>query len=347
MGSPEEAMKGYQIFMLLSRKGLQRVLGVIWLIDGLLQLQPEMFTGNMINGIMKPILQGQPGFLESIFQFIVKTITNNLTAANLLIAVVQILIGLGFIFLSDRWVGRLVIASFFWALIVWFGGEGMSMLLTGTGSILTGAPGAVLLYPLLGLAVWPRSPGQQPIGSGSAPVTSDDGLLSRRGLRYVLAAFWFFAALLQLQPYWWQSGQISGAVGAMVGAGGLNTTFIDPLLKPLISATANIEVPLNILLILVFLALGFGLALAPDRYQRYFLITSIVMSVIVWYFAEALGMILTGMATDFNSGLLLILMALGVWPRYQPTGQVAPASATGETRQQGSVDGGSGTVQRA
>ncbi len=50
--------------MLLSRKALQRVLGVLWLIDGLLQLQPQMFTMNMVNGVMKPMLQGQPGFIE-------------------------------------------------------------------------------------------------------------------------------------------------------------------------------------------------------------------------------------------------------------------------------------------
>ena len=333
--------------MLLSRKGLQRVLGVIWLIDGLLQLQPEMFTGNMINGIMKPILQGQPGFLASIFKFIVNTITNNLTAVNLLIAVVQVLIGLGFIFLSDRWIKQLVIASFFWALIVWFGGEGMSMLLTGTASALTGAPGAVLLYPLIGLAVWPRTPGQQPILAGSGPVSSDDGLLSRRGLRYMLAAFWFFMALLQLQPYWWQSGQISGAIGGMVGAGGLNGAVVDPVLTALSNATTNIEVPLNMLLILVFLGVGIVLALPGDRYVQPALIASIVVSVLIWYFTQAFGMIFTGMATDFNSGLLLVVIALGVWPRHQPTGQVVPASAAGETRQQGQVDGGSGTVQRA
>src|SRR5215467_6105564 len=101
--------------MLLSRRGLQRILGVIWLIDGLLQLEPRMFTGNMINGVMKPILEGQPGFLEPIFQFIVNTITLNLAAVNWLIAIVQILLGLGFIFLSDRWVKQLVIASFVWA----------------------------------------------------------------------------------------------------------------------------------------------------------------------------------------------------------------------------------------
>ncbi|MGO8950184.1 MAG: hypothetical protein ACLQUY_21510 [Ktedonobacterales bacterium] len=344
--------------MLLSRKGLQRVLGVIWLIDGLLQLQPQMFTANMINGIMRPILQGQPGFLESMFKFIVNTISKDLTAINLLITVVQVLIGLGFLFLSDRWIKDLVIASFVWALIVWFGGEGMSMLLTGAGSVLTGAPGAVLLYPLLGLAVCPRTPAEQPAAATTATgtvapvVTSDDGLLTRRNLRWVLSGFWFFAALLQLQPYWWQAGQISGVIGSNVGAGGLNGALVDHILTPVANATANSEIPLNILLILVFLALGIGFALPTDKYLQPFLIASVVMSVLIWYFGEAFGMILTGMATDFNSGLLLIVMTLAVWPRPGTAGQVVPARSLYDAREAGEVGhegqvGGSGSTQRA
>jgi hypothetical protein len=321
--------------MLVSRQGLQRVLGVIWLIDGLLQLQPQMFTMNMVNGVMRPMLQGQPGLIEPALQFIVNTTTRYLTSVNLVIAIVQILLGLGFIFLSGEWVKRLVIASFIWALIVWFGGEGLSMLLTGTASALTGAPGAVILYPLIGLAVWPRSPNQQPILAGSTPATSNDGLLSRRGLRWALSAFWFFMAFLQLQPYWWESGQISAAIGAMTGAGGLNTAIVNPILARLATATADLEVPLNGVLILVFLAIGIALALPGDRYVRPALIASIVISALVWYFTQAFGMIFTGMATDFNSGLLLIVIALGVWPRVQTSGQGAPASiSTGESAAQ-------------
>jgi hypothetical protein len=36
--------------------------------------------------------------------------------------------------------------------------------------------------------------------------------------------------------------------------------------------------------------------------------------VLIWYFSQAIGGILTGMATDFNSRLLLVVMALAVWP---------------------------------
>src|SRR5579864_845848 len=262
-------MKGYNNLMLLSRKALQRILGALWLIDGLLQFQPQMFTMNMVNGIMKPMLVGQPGLFEPSLQFIVTQTTLHLTAVNLLIGIVQVCLGLGFLLLPDRWVKDLVIASIVWAFIVWYGGEGMSMLFTGTASILTGAPGAVLLYPLLGLAVYPRKRSAASSADKTAKA-GDDGLVSRRLLRRILSGFWFFAALLQLQPNWWQQGQISGAIGAMVGQGGLNSVLVDPVLQQISNATANIEVPLNIALIVVFLALGFGLAVVKEDQLRPF-----------------------------------------------------------------------------
>jgi hypothetical protein len=300
--------------MLLSRKALQRVLGLLWLIDGLLQVQPQMFSMNMVNGVMKPMLEGQPGLIEPALQFIVTQTTLHLIAVNLLITIVQVFLGLGFLFLPERWVKELVVASIVWSFIVWFGGEGMSMLFTGTASILSGAPGAVLLYPLLGLAIWPR----KQFDASAVDATrkaGDDGLISRRLLRWILSGFWFFAALLQLQPTWWQPGQISQAIGAMVGQGGLNSVLVDPILQQLSNATANIEIPLNIALIIVFLALGIGLAVFKEERLRPFLAASIVVSVLFWYIAQAFGMILTGMATDFNSGLLVVVIALACWPK--------------------------------
>jgi hypothetical protein len=300
--------------MLLSRKTLQRILGVLWLFDGIIQLFPQMWTMNMVNGVMKPMLDGQPGFIEPSLQFIINQTTLHLVEVNLLISVVQILLGLGFLLLPDRWVKWLVFASIVWAVIVWYGGEGMSMLLTGQASILTGAPGAVLLYPLLGLAVYPREKSDA-VSKRMTRKTGDVGLLSRKTLRYILAGFWFFAALLQLQPYWWQQGQISQSIGAMVGQGGLNTVVVDPLLQQVSNATANIEVPLNIALIVVFLTIGIGLVVVKEEQVRPFLVASIVVSIVFWYFAQGFGMVLTGMSTDFNSGLLVVVIALACWPK--------------------------------
>jgi len=324
--------------MLFSRKVLQRILGVLWLIDGLLQLQPQMFTMNMVNGVMKPMLNGQPGLFEPSLQFIVTQTTLHLVAVNLLIAIVQILLGLAFLFLPDRWMKEVVIVSIVWAFVVWYGGEGMSMLLTGQASVLSGAPGAVLLYALLGLAVYPRNQANE-----ATTRNYDDGLLTRRALRWVLSGFWFFAALLQLQPYWWQPQQISQAISVMIGQGGLNSILVDPVLTNLANATANIEVPLNITLIVVFLALGCGLAFAKENQLRPFLIASIVLSVIVWYCSQAFGMILTGMATDFNSGLLLVVISLACWHKAHALQAARIQDVHDEVQQ----TEGSGTVQHA
>src|SRR5574337_931720 len=110
--------------MLLSRTWLRRTLGLLWLIDGLLQLQPDMFTMNMVNGVMKPMLDGQPGLIGANLQWIVQVTTQHLIAVNLLIAVVQIILGIWFLIgVQIEWA---VIASLVWALVVWYGGEGLS-----------------------------------------------------------------------------------------------------------------------------------------------------------------------------------------------------------------------------
>ncbi|HVB62362.1 MAG TPA: hypothetical protein VNE61_14295, partial [Ktedonobacteraceae bacterium] len=79
-----------QIRPLLSQKRLVQILGALWLIDGLLQLQPQMFTMNMVNGIMLPIIQAQPSLIATSLNWIVAVTTDNLTLVNLIIAVVQI-----------------------------------------------------------------------------------------------------------------------------------------------------------------------------------------------------------------------------------------------------------------
>lgn len=289
--------------MLITRKRLTQLLGLLWLIDGLLQFQPKMFTMNMVNGIMKPMLNGQPGAVESSLSWIVQVTTQNLTLVNLTIGIVQVIIGISLI--SGRGVKVALLASIVWAFIVWYGGEGMSMLLTGQASALTGAPGAVLLYALLALVVYPFSPTTNP---------DEGGIISRRQLRLALAIFWILMAVLQAQPYWWQEGQISQGISAMVGQGGFNSVFVDPLLQWLTNITSSSEIPLNISLIVVFLALGIALLFVENKHIRPVLVLSIVVSLIIWYGFEAFGMIFTGMATDFNSGLLIVVMALACWP---------------------------------
>ena len=119
----------------------------------------------------------------------------------------------------------------------------------------------------------------------------------------------------------------------MVGMGGGNNFAVDPILNALSNATATIEVPLNILLIVIFLALAVTLAVVKDTQRRPVLIASLIVSVIIWYSTQALGGILTGMATDFNSGLLLVVMTLACWPKATQASVVASDDTTQKIQQ--------------
>jgi len=43
-----------------TRRGVQVSLGVLWLLDAALQLQPYMFTSDFANQVLAPTGQGQP-----------------------------------------------------------------------------------------------------------------------------------------------------------------------------------------------------------------------------------------------------------------------------------------------
>ena len=73
---------------------------------------------------------------------------------NFLFGALQLCIGVGMFF--RKTVKPAIVVMAVWAFGVWWFGEGFGMLLTGAASPLTGAPGAVVLYPLIGLLVWPR-----------------------------------------------------------------------------------------------------------------------------------------------------------------------------------------------
>src|SRR5947209_4198194 len=201
---------------LLSLRLLQRILGAIWLVDGLFQLQPPIFTHTLITAFMQPLTQRQPGCDAAVPQLVITLTPQHLVLDNAALALVQTVLGLWRI---TGWLVRpALLATPAWSLAVWIWGEGLGLLLTGQASALTGAPGAMVLYGILGLAAYPT------VAAGSA------GLLSRRHLQWVLAGFWAMAAVLQLQPVWWQPGQIAQAIAGNEAVGTLSGALLDPSL---------------------------------------------------------------------------------------------------------------------
>lgn len=306
--------------MLLSQKVLQRVLGIAWLLDGLLKLQPRLFTFDLARTVLLREIVYQPAPIAANLQVIGDVYTSHLILANLLLAAIEIEIGL--FLLLGLWVRGTIIISLVWTLLAWYGGEGMGLLFTGRASVLTGGPGAILFYGVLGLAVFPRAAGVHTEGQ-------QPGLLSRTQLRRVLAGFWILAALLQAQPFWWQQecrsqvgpychsqvGRLSQVIGGLIGGGGFNAALLDPVQARLSWLTSQLEVPLNSALIVIFLCLGLCLVRARHRWVRPFLAISLLLSLVIWWGTQGFGMVLTGLATDIGSGPLLVLLAVACWPK--------------------------------
>ena len=64
-------------------------------------------------------------------------------------------------------------ASIAWSLGVWWIGEGLGGVLSGTADPLSGAPGAVIIYALLAVLLWPTDragpfEAARPFGAGPA-----------------------------------------------------------------------------------------------------------------------------------------------------------------------------------
>ena len=91
MGSPTR--QKWHCRSLIPRRRIRQGLGAFWLLDGLLQLQPSMFTTNLVTGIMQPVTQGQPGLVAGTIQPIINLTAHFLVPVNLMITVVQLTLG--------------------------------------------------------------------------------------------------------------------------------------------------------------------------------------------------------------------------------------------------------------
>jgi hypothetical protein len=295
-----------------TRRGIQIALGVIWLIDGILQFQAYMYSHAFITQILEVNAPGEPSFIGDPIMTFARFYSHDQALWNTLAAEIQCVIGLGLI-VSRRSVRVALAVSFFWALAVWWFGEGFGTLFNGSPvSPLMGAPGAVLIYGLIGALVWPR----RGAGEGGAV---DGGLFGRRGARIIwsllwleAAALWFLhindsrtaihdqiASMASASPSWLAGAQSAVASSAQ-GHGALIATVL---------AVASIAIALAVWapgrpLAFGALALGAGLSLA------------------YWVLGQSLGgPFWAGSATDLNAGPLFVLLAVTL--AAQPTGALA------------------------
>jgi hypothetical protein len=276
-----------QYFASDSSRAFQTVLGVIWLLDGALQFQPFMYSNGFIQ-TLTGTASGQPHWLASGITWAAHIAQHRLTLFNTLFALVQVAIGLGLLY--RRTVKPAIVLSLAWSLIVWGFAEGFGMLFAGTASPLTGAPGAVLLYAIIALLVWPTDrPG---------------GLLGARGARVTWGALWLATAWMWLLPSNSSANAVGTAIMSAPGAGFLHT------LQTSVASTANGH-GLVIALVLAAVSAGIGVAVAQDWRSAPFLVVAIVLNLAYWVVGQGFGGIFyTNSATDPNTGPLFVLLGL-------------------------------------
>jgi hypothetical protein len=283
---------------LAAQRRLQIALGVIWLADGALQLQPFMFGRGFVTHVIAPNAVGQPGFVAGPVRFAAHLIEPRVALFNAFAAMIQLLIGLGLIY--RRTVKVALLTSFAWALGVWWIGEGLGGLFTGEASPLTGAPGPALLYVLIGLVVWPQADPK----TGRA-ATRD--VLRDRVVRGVWAALWLGFAALWLLPDNRASNATHDAIAtAPSGANWLSTIHTS-------AATAATGHGLLIAIVAASLSAAIALGVLFDRWTKPMLALSVAIALSYFVVGQGMGGILTGSGTDPGSGPLLILLAVSLF----------------------------------
>jgi hypothetical protein len=273
-----------------ARDIIAKGLGALWLLDGLLQLQPLMFGQTFVSNVLVPNLSDQPAWLHVVVTAGISLWDTNTVLANTGAALLQILIGVllffplsGKAFKTGAWV------SIVWGIVVWLCGEGAGALLTGNASFYTGAPGAVILYVFIAaLLLMPEK-----VGTKKFPLVAGGTMA--------------LTALLQLQPAFWSAdGASSAAMAYMMEPVHVLAAF--PIM--LAHALSLDPVVSNILLTLLPLLVGLSLIFKPNKITG---TIALIFLALVWWVGQDFGglsTLISGTPTDPQIAPLFALMLL-------------------------------------
>jgi hypothetical protein len=297
-----------------SRRVLQLGLAAVWLLDGVLQYQSWMFTkgfGHLLAGAAS----GNPAVIAGPITWDAHLVEHYPVLLNAAFATIQLLLGLG---IAWRPTVRVALgASIAWALAVWWLGEGLGGVLATPDSAVAGGPGAVILYALLAVLLWPTARPAPFVAARAvgAPVA--------RALWLVL---WGSMAVLQLLPVNRAPQAVHDDITAMAAG---EPRWLAALINGTGSLTAHRGLAFSIGLAVVFGLLALAVYL-PAPAVRVTVVAAVVAGLLIWIPGQAFGGILAGGMTDPNSGPLLVLIALAYWvPKRTPEHAPMPAPAAG------------------
>lgn len=297
------------------RRQFQLVLASIWLLDGMLQLQAFFFTRAFGNQMIPMTAPGNPSLIASPITWSGAQIAHHAVLADSVFAVLQVAIGLGIAWRSTTRVA--LAASIAWSLGVWWVGEGLGGVLSGSANPVNGAPGAVMIYALLAVLLWP-SDRAGPARSFTAARAV--GAPIAKALWFVLwASLCYFAVL--------GANRSSQGLSSLIG---LEATGEPGWLASLDRFAASLVdhrgLAIMVVLAVLLAVVAVGVYL-PTPAANATLVLAIVLAIVIWVVGENFGALFTNGATDVNSGPLLILLSAAYWRRATDSGLRSGAGA--------------------
>jgi hypothetical protein len=283
-----------------------------------------MFGPGFVTKIIDPAATGSPPLIAKAVMSAGQLVLQDEVLFNAAFAAIQLALGLGLIW---RRTARAALAGTIgWGLAVWFLGEALGSLFSGSASPVTGAPGAALLYALLAVVLWPRRAGSagsdstSPAGpssartfqAGSQPAASS--VLGRTWSRLAWLGLWGLFSYLVLQAPVRAPGALRAAIGGLA-------TGEPRWLASTDSGVATAVGSGGLVPAVVFAALLAVIAVAVfvPALIRPGLILAAVTALAIWVFGEDFGGVLTGTGTDPNTGPLLMLLIAAYWPARHST----------------------------
>ena len=285
-----------------ARKFLRITFGLLWIFDGLLQLQQGMPVG-LPTQVVQPAAASSPNWVQHLVNNgTLIWLRHPISAAA---SAVWIQIGVGVLLLVARR-GRLSqlagAGSVAWGLVVWVFGEAFGGIFGSGLSWLFGAPGAVLFYVVAGVLI-------------ALPERAWAGQRVGRILLGVLGFFFIGMAILQAWPgrgFWQGQSNPHATAGSLTSMVRTMAKTPQPhALSSVVNSFATFDAHhgwiVNLLVVLALAGLGVALLTGRDQVTFVALVCSSVLCVAVWVFVQDLGF-LGGLGTDPNSMIPTVLL---------------------------------------
>jgi len=303
--------------------------GLLWVLDGILQAQPQM-AGGLPSQVIEPAAQSSPAWVQHLVNWGGTIWSYHPIQAASASVWIQVGIGLWLLAAPRGWWSRSAgLASVAWGLVVWVWGEAFGAIFAPGLSWLTGAPGAVLLYCVAGALI-------------ARPASSWHTARTGRLLLAGTGVFWIGMAVLQAWPGRgsWQGG--NGTLAGMVNS--MAQTPQPHPLAALVSAFGSFDAghgfAVNLFLVIALAVLGAVLVTGRPALVRAGVIAGTVLCLAVWVLVQDLGF-LGGLGTDPNSMIPMILL---LWAGYRA---LAPVPDAGEAADVPAADALAGDAPRA